>query len=325
MSALLQVSNLQVSSRRVRAANGQARGALHGTSFELDKGETLGIVGESGSGKRTLAHTILRLIQPDSGEVHFVEHSVGGLRGAALRDYRREVQLVGPNPRAALNPRFTVADSLAEPLRTYRLCPSREVTAVVEQMLTRVGLEPAVKRRLPEDLTPEQALRIALARALSLEPQVLILDEPETALDPSTMAQVFHLVAELQDAMQFALIFMTGNPGTARYLCRQMAVMYLGRIVEIGPTEAIIAEPRHPYRQAPLASMPRITRPTMPPVAALPGDPPAGSALPPGCAFHPRCPRVMDQCRSGAAPIRRMDGEIAVWCHLYPEAPDIRR
>ena len=324
MTALLQISNLKVRGSRARWANGHSGASLYGVSLELERGETLGIVGETGAGKRLLAAAILRRARPDSGEIHFAEKPIGAMRGAALRDYRRNVQILGPDPLAALNPRFSVAQILAEPLRVHRLCPPREVASIVETMLRRVGLDPVLERRQPADLTREQALRIGVARALCLEPQILILDEPEAAVGVSTLAQVFHLIAELQDAMQFALILLSGNPGVARYLCRHLAVMYVGRIVELGPTEEIVASPRHPYTRALLEAMPRISRPIMPPMAGLAGDPPAGT-LPPGCAFHTCCPQAKTVCGSGDAPIRRNDGPVAVGCHLYPEAPSPRR
>ncbi len=320
MSALLQVSNLQIPARRARAIDGRAAAVL-GVSLELEPRDGLALVGETGCGRRALAHAVLRWLAPASGEIHFAEQPVGALKGSALRDYRRKIQIVGPDPLAALNPRFTVAEILAEPLVVHRICPRREAASVVERMMSRIGLDPALKRRRPAALTPEQALRIGVARALSLDPQVLILDEPEKALDVSAAAQLFQLVAELQHAMGFALVLLSGNPGMARYLCPRMAVMYLGRIVEMGPTEEIIAAPRHPYTQALLSAMPRISRPAMPPVAPLAGDPPSGQP-PPGCAFHPRCARAEAICRGGAAPIRRSDGAVDVWCHLYPESPN---
>jgi peptide/nickel transport system ATP-binding protein len=323
MSALLQVSNLAIPSRRGEELGDGA--AIHGASFELDKGQGLAIVGESGCGRRTLALALLRHVEPSSGEIHYAEHTLASFKGAGLRELRRKIQIVGPDPLGALSPRYTVAESLAEPLRAHRLCAPREVSGIVETVIQRIGLDASFARRLPSALTAEQALRITIARALTLDPEVLILDEPEAALDMSTTAQAFQLVAELQHAMGFALIFLSGNPSMARYLCGHLAVMYLGRIVEMGPTEDIIAEPRHPYTRALLAAMPRITHPLMPPVVSLTGDPPSGRPLPAGCAFHPRCAQAMEACRSGAAPIRRSDGDVAVWCHLYPESPNLRR
>jgi len=323
LSALLQVSNLQVVGRHARAAAGDA--PVHSATFELEPSHGFALIGESGCGRRTLAHAILRRVRPSSGEIHFSEQEIGALRGSALKDYRRKVQLVVADPLAALNPRFTVAEILAEPLKVHRLHAGREIAKIVETMMARIELEPAIRRLRPLDLTAEEALRISVARALSLEPQILILDQPELSLELSTTARFFELLAELQHAMGFALLFLTGNPGMARYLCRQSAVMYLGRIIEIGPTEDIIGAPRHPYTKGLLAAMPRITRPLMPPVAALKGDPPPEAKPPAGCPFHPRCELAMEECRSGAPPIRRADGEVAVWCHLYPESPTTRR
>jgi peptide/nickel transport system ATP-binding protein len=331
MTALLEINDLSVAFRPRSLGGwfhrraGRALNAVNGLSLELDRGQSLAIVGEAGCGKQRLTRAILRLTDIAAGDIHLDGQSLRVMRGPATAKFRRQVQMVTGDPVAALNPRLSIAETLAEPLRTARICPAREVPARVDALMTRVGLVPERRGDRPAALSPGECQRVAIARALSVEPELLLANDAIAGLDISIQAQIVNLLADLQHELKFALICIADDVRSVRHLCRNLAVMYLGRIVEQGTMEEILARPRHPYTQALLAATPKMRADAPPPLATLTGEPPRGAELPPGCPFHPRCAKAKPVCATGSPPVRRVDGGVTVWCHLYPEGPALRR
>jgi len=266
----------------------------------LEAGGTLGLVGESGCGKSTLARLLLRLTPPSAGRIVFDGQDITGLDEAAMRPLRRRLQLVHQNPSAALDPRLTAAAAIAEPLVIQRLVPRNELRDRVEQLLAEVGLGGEFLRRYPHELSGGQKQRVCIARALATEPQLLVLDEPTSALDVSVQAQTLDMLTDLRRRRGLAFLFISHNLAVVRQVCAEVAVMYLGRIIEQGSAEQVFSAPRHPYTQALLASAPRLGGALVP--AAAPSEPPNPAAIPAGCPFHPRCRRAEESCRAGAPP-----------------------
>jgi len=299
--------------------------AVDGVSLEVAGGETLGLVGESGSGKTTLGRAMLRLVAPTAGRVEFEGRDITGLRERELRPLRRRMQPVFQDPHAALNPAMTVGDAVAHPLLIQGLAPDRAAArAKAAAMLERVGITPAGSflDRYPEDLSGGQKQRIVLARALVTGPSLVVADEPVAMLDMSVRALVLELMADLRRELGLTYVLITHDLATARLLCDRVAVMYLGRVVEIGPAASVLAEPRHPYTKALLEAVPRVD-----PGAAgrarpvLPGEVPDATDIPGGCRFHPRCPQVFEPCDREDPPLEPpADGGegsgVAVACHL---------
>jgi oligopeptide/dipeptide ABC transporter ATP-binding protein len=266
----------------------------------LAPGATLGLVGESGCGKSTLARLLLRLTPPSAGRILFNGQDITNLAEASLRPLRRHLQLVHQNPSAALDPRLTAAAAVAEPLVVQRLARGSELGDRVAQLFAEVGLGPEFLRRYPHELSGGQKQRVCIARALAPEPQLLVLDEPTSALDVSVQAQMLDMLAELRARRKLTYLFISHNLAVVRQVCAEVAVMYLGRIVEQGSAEQVLGAPRHPYTQALLASVPRLTAGAVPP--ATPSEPPNPATLPSGCTFHPRCRRAEPSCRTGSPP-----------------------
>jgi oligopeptide/dipeptide ABC transporter ATP-binding protein len=274
--------------------------AVADVDLSLTPGGTLGLVGESGCGKSTLARLLLRLTPPSAGRIVFNGQDITNLGEASLRPLRRGLQLVHQNPSAALDPRLTVAAAVAEPLVIQRLARGAELRDRVAQLLAEVGLGTELLRRYPHELSGGQKQRVCIARALASEPQLLVLDEPTSALDVSVQAQMLDMLVELRGRRGLAYLFISHNLAVVRQVCAEVAVMYLGRIVEQGSTDEVFSAPRHPYTQALLASVPRLTAGAVPP--ATPSEPPNPAALPSGCTFHPRCRRAEPSCRTGSPP-----------------------
>jgi oligopeptide/dipeptide ABC transporter ATP-binding protein len=266
----------------------------------LTPGGTLGLVGESGCGKSTLARLLLRLTPPSAGRIVFDGKDITDLNEAALRPLRRRLQLVHQNPSAALDPRLTAAAAIGEPLVIQRLVRRSELRDRIVQLLAEVGLGGEFLRRYPHELSGGQKQRVCIARALATEPQLLVLDEPTSALDVSVQAQVLDMLTDLRRRRGLAFLFISHNLAVVRQVCADVAVMYLGRIVEQGPAEQVFSAPRHPYTQALLAAVPRLGGSLV--STAAPGEPPNPAAVPAGCPFHPRCRRAEPACRTGAPP-----------------------
>ncbi|HEY4409719.1 MAG TPA: ABC transporter ATP-binding protein [Acidimicrobiia bacterium] len=298
--------------------------AVDGVSLEVRRGETLGLVGESGSGKTTLGRAMLRLVQPTGGRVEFEGRDITRLGERDLRPLRRRMQPVFQDPHAALNPAMTIGDAVAHPLLIQGLAAGRaEARARAAAMLERVGITPAgaFLDRFPEDLSGGQKQRVVLARALITEPGLVVADEPVAMLDMSVRALVLDLMARLGRELGLTYVLITHDLATARLLCDRVAVLYLGRVVEIGPAADVLRRPRHPYTQALLAAVPRVAPPTAggPTRPVLAGEVPDATRIPEGCRFHPRCPFAFDACRppGGTEPVLRPVGDgVDVACHL---------
>jgi oligopeptide/dipeptide ABC transporter ATP-binding protein len=295
--------------------------AVDGVSFDIGRGETLGLVGESGCGKSTVGRTVLRLQEPTSGQAVFDGADVFALGRAELRRLRRQMQIVFQDPYGSLNPRMRIGSAVAEGIEIHGLAPRAEIPGRVAALLEEVGLDPTYARRYPHEFSGGQRQRIGIARALAVQPSFIVCDEPVSALDVSVQAQVLNLLADLQRHRGLSYLFIAHDLAVVRQVAQRVAVMYLGRIVETGATEALLREPRHPYTIALLSAVPEPDPAGQKRRVVLPGDPPSPSAPPAGCPFHPRCfhPAKSDRCRA-ELPLLRPVGATLVACH-YAETP----
>ena len=288
--------------------------AVDGVSFTIDKGRTLGLVGESGCGKTTVGRSLLRLVEPTAGEVRFAGADVRATRGAALRTLRRRMQIVFQDPYGSLNPRMTVRAILEEGLVIHRLGGPAERLDRMAGALERTGLARAALDRYPHEFSGGQRQRIAIARALVLGPEFLVLDEPISALDVSIQAQVVNLLVELRGQFGLTYLFISHDLSVVEYVADDVAVMYLGRIVERAPAERLCRQPLHPYTHALFSAVPAID-PARRRRILLPGDVPSPARPPAGCRFHPRCPLAEPACRTIDPPATTVDGHL-VHCHV---------
>jgi peptide/nickel transport system ATP-binding protein len=324
MSALLEIRDLNVHFPVPRGvadlmvgAPRQAVRAVNGVTLELDQGQTLGLVGESGCGKSTLGRAVLRLTEATSGDVMFDGRSVLELDGDDLLAFRRRAQMVFQDPHASMNPKFTVGQTIAEVLRVHRLCPKDEIDARVGSLMARVGLTPDLIDRKPAGLSGGQCQRVGIARALAVNPDLIIADESVSALDVSIQAQILNLFLELQRELNLTMVFISHDLSVVRHMCQMVAVMYLGRIVEYGPSEDVFRNPQHPYTQALIEAIPVMSSDARLSQNLPTGEPPSPMQIPPGCSFHPRCPHVMATCKRDPAPPGHLVGAQTVHCHLY--------
>lgn len=296
--------------------------AVNGVSLTVAKGEAVGLVGESGSGKSTVGKAALRLVDATDGRVRLDGEDVTRLGRAAQRPLRRKAQMVFQDPHSALNPRMTVLRSVAEPLILHSDLRGGMLRRRVAELLEVVGLQRQFLYRYPHELSGGQKQRVCIARAIALDPALLVLDEPTSALDVSVQAQILEFLKALQEKMGLTFLFISHNLAVVRYLCTRVAVMYLGRIVEEGGTEAVFSAPRHPYTEALLSAVPWPEAEQ--PAGRLPlgGDVPSPVDLPPGCSFHPRCPkRIAGRCDTASPPEVAVAPGHRTACHLYPEVP----
>jgi peptide/nickel transport system ATP-binding protein len=301
-----------------QAGKGKLVRAVNGVSFALKPGETLGLVGESGCGKSTLGRAILKLGPLTGGHVFFDGIDVGTGDSNGIAQLRRESAMIFQDPYNALNPRLSIGSAIEEVLRVHKKAPADKIKARVAELMQLVGLSPALAGRRPSALSGGQCQRAGIARALAVEPKLIIADECVAALDVSIQAQIINLLIELKARMNLALIFIAHDLGVVRRLCDRVAVMYLGRIVEEGATEDVFGAPKHPYTQALMRAIPEIDPDRGLPADPLGGEPPSPLDIPQGCAFHPRCPDVMPVCRTNL-PKDRFVGGCRVNCHLYDD------
>ncbi len=294
--------------------------AVDHVSFKIGENETFALVGESGSGKTTTAKCILGLFKPTSGKILFMGKNVVELKGETAKWYRRNVQAVFQNPFLSLNPRMRVEDIIAEPLRVHRKDLSRDqVREIVYEILDKVGLTKALAKRYPYDLSGGQAQRVAIARAIVLKPKLIVLDEPTSALDVSVQAQILNLLIDLKEELKLSYLMISHDLSVVRYISDWVAVMYLGKIVELAETEELFEKPLHPYTQALLSAVPEPDPKIMKSKKRiiLPGEPPSAINPPPGCRLHPRCPHVTDRCRAEEPPLIEYERNHWVACWLY--------
>ncbi|HZC41798.1 MAG TPA: oligopeptide/dipeptide ABC transporter ATP-binding protein [Streptosporangiaceae bacterium] len=294
--------------------------AVDGISLAIRRGETLALVGETGSGKTTFGRLILGLYRPTSGDIRYRGASILDARGEAARLVRRQVQGVFQDPYSSLNPVMTVGQALAEVLKVHHVVGKDDRRERVAELLTTVGLSPAQAARKPVAFSGGERQRVGIARALAVEPEVIIADEPLSALDLSIQAQVLNLMIRLQDERGLTYLFVTHDLDVARHISQRTAVLYLGRVVEEAPTADIFAEPLHPYTQALVRAAPRLTTKRKAAKPALAGELPNAIDRPPGCHFHPRCPSVMPVCREQEPPLIRLGSGRTVACHLHGPA-----
>ncbi len=299
--------------------------AVDGVSLAIQPGETVGLVGESGCGKSTLGRLMLRLLEPTAGDVRFDGRSLLTLAPRELRSLRREMQIVFQDPYGSLNPRMRVASIIGEGLEIHRLGTRAERRARVQELLELVGLSPEAASRYPHEFSGGQRQRIGIARALAVGPRFVVADEAVSALDVSIQAQILNLLDDLRRKLGLTMLFVAHDLRIIEHVSDRVAIMYLGRIVEMAPREAIYTHPRHPYTHALLSAVPvpdprqRSTR--MAQRAVMTGDVASPVRPPAGCAFHPRCPHAEDICRRVTPSLAGAAGGHAVACHVFPAAP----
>jgi peptide/nickel transport system ATP-binding protein len=294
--------------------------AVDGVSFEIREGETFGLVGESGCGKSTTGKMIVRLVEPTGGNILFADRDIAGLSGPGLREMRRHMQIVFQNPYASLDPRWTVEQILAEPLLTHRIVPRKQLKAKVGELLELVGLDPDYMYRYPHMFSGGQRQRIGLARALAVNPRLLVADEPVSALDVSIQAQILNLMQDLRAKFNLSILFISHDLNVVRYLSDRVGVMYLGKLVEVAPVEELYVNPLHPYSQALLSAIPVASLRRERKQIVLEGEVPSPLNPPSHCPFRTRCRFAMPICAEVDPPLVYSGKEHIVACHLLGNA-----
>jgi len=295
--------------------------AVDDVSFSIRRGETLALVGESGCGKSTTGRLILGLMEPTSGSVHFKGMEIAGLEKAAMRRMRRHMQIIFQDPYASLNPRLTVGETLAEPLSVHGIVEGPSVLARVRELLDMVGLLPEHARRYPHQFSGGQRQRIGIARALAVSPNLIVCDEPVSALDVSIQAQIVNLLKDLQQRLGLSYLFIAHDLAVVKHISDRVAVMYLGKLVEIADKKTFYSSPRHPYSQALLSAIPRPDPSSKSERIILAGEVPSALSPPPGCRFHTRCHYAQERCRTEPPELRDVGPGHRVACHFHESVP----
>ncbi|MBM3835174.1 MAG: dipeptide ABC transporter ATP-binding protein [Verrucomicrobia bacterium] len=319
-TTLLQVQDLKVHFPVRRTLFGRAKEfvrAVDGVSFALQTGETLGLVGESGCGKTTLGRAIIRLIELTEGTVSLEGEDISRMSDARLRPQRRKFQMIFQDPYGSLDPRMTVEQIIGEPIDIHQLAKnSADRRKRVCQLLNDVGLDSAHAQRYPHEFSGGQRQRIGIARALAVEPKLIVCDEPVSALDVSVQAQIINLLKDLQRSHALAYLFIAHDLAVIEHISDRIMVMYLGRVVETGDAKTVCRSPKHPYTQALISAVPVVDPATKRARLLLPGEPPSPLNPPAGCPFHPRCPLVEPRCRTETPPLRELASGHQVACHV---------
>jgi peptide/nickel transport system ATP-binding protein len=290
--------------------------AVNGVTFSIGPGESLGLVGESGCGKSTLARLIVRLLTPTAGSIRFGGHEISGLGRSAMRPLRKRMQIIFQDPYASLDPRMTVADTITEPLLNQRRLSNQDVQTLAADLLATVGLQSVDRNRYPHEFSGGQRQRIGIARALCVRPELVVADEPVSALDVSIQAQILNLMKDLQQQFALAYLFISHDISVVQFFCDRIAVMYAGYLVETAAAKGFHLACRHPYTRALVEAVPQPDPDLAPPPIAAEGEPPDPAALPPGCPYHPRCPHAWEPCPIGRPPLIQVGDNHQVACWL---------
>ena len=318
--SLLEVQNLKVHFPVRRGLLSRAKQfvkAVDGVNFQIAPGETLGLVGESGCGKTTLGRAVVRLIDPDAGSVLFEGEDITRLEGAALRALRRKLQMIFQDPYGSLNPRMTVGEVVGEANDIHKLAASPAARQQrIEGLLASVGLDPTHAQRYPHEFSGGQRQRIGIARALAVEPKLIVCDEPVSALDVSVQAQIINLLQDLQVERGIAYLFIAHDLAVVEHISRRVLVMYLGKVVELSDAKSLVGSPKHPYTQALLSAVPVVDPDSKRERIVLPGDVPSPIHPPGGCPFHPRCPVAESRCSTEVPILRELTSGHWAACHL---------
>lgn len=318
MSNILELNNVRKEFHT--SSSKRAIVAVDNVSLKLEKGKTLGIVGESGSGKSTLGRLMLRLIEPTSGEINFDDVNLLKLKNTELRKMRSKMQMIFQDPMSSLNPRMSIRQLVSEPLEIHRNLKASEQNAAVEEIITKVGLEKSALDKYPHEFSGGQRQRISIARAVINNPSLIVADEPVSALDVSIQSQILNLLMDLRNDLNLSFVFISHDLSVVRHIADEVAVMYLGNIVEIAPADQLFSNPQHPYTQALISAIPQVEKEKRVNRIILKGDIPNPADAPSGCYFHPRCPIAIDKCSSIAPALKITGTNHLTSCHLVTDS-----
>ena len=317
MSNILELSNVRKEFHT--SSSKRAIVAVDNISLKLEKGKTLGIVGESGSGKSTLGRLMLRLIEPSAGEIKFDDVNLLNLKNTELRKMRSKMQMIFQDPMSSLNPRMSIRQLISEPLEIHKNLKASEQNFAVEEIITKVGLEVSALDKYPHEFSGGQRQRISIARAVINNPSLVVADEPVSALDVSIQSQILNLLMDLRNDLNLSFVFISHDLSVVRHIADEVAVMYLGNIVEIAPADQLFQNPQHPYTQALISAIPQVEKEKRVSRVILKGDIPNPADAPPGCNFHPRCPIAIDKCSSITPALKITGTQHLTSCHLVNE------